>query len=456
MTRKLFYFFVKLFSGTFFALILIEISLQLISVGLKTSDTKSLVSPSEEKMIRILAIGESTTATQYNSRIITAQPSQNIQAWPSQLESLLKKNHYSARVYNLGLPATNTNLILHRIKDQIALYRPHIVISMMGINDSNLWLNERETSYINKLIIVKIANWIWNSLPRKSAQKSLQQSNNGIPFQKNLIFKNSETVLNLFKQNKKTQAQKLMSESINGLKNIEQAQYYAFLANSLLPPPGSDSSAFINSYDLYKLSHQKYFWIDTTIESFGHVLVALGKADECLELAKAYTEKKGAINDFILSLYGSCSSKSKNKAAWKLLFDQLPLNLNVSFTDKTSHTTKNNYRKLYNLLAQKNISLIAMQYPLNDIRTLKYYFHNGTDFHQVSAPYDNIVFVDNRENFQAALNAHSYDKLFIDQFGGFFGHTTNLGHELLAKSAYEKVVEVISKLKLDHQMDHAL
>lgn len=422
-------------------------------MGLKVSETKSLVSAREEKMIRILVIGESTSASQYASKVITTQLFQNIQAWPSQLEDLLKKNYYPVRVYNLAIPATNTNIILSRLKDQLDLYRPQIVISMMGINDSNLWLNEKQTNLASKLIFVKIINWIWNSLPQNSSKKDVVKARQGVPLRDNFNLKNTETILKLFKQNRTNEALELVNKSIFKLTSIEQAQYYAFLANSLLPPPGAEASSFINSYHLYKLSHQKHFWIDTTVESLGYVLEVLGKADECLELAKTYTENGGAINDFILSLYGSCSSKSKDKMAWKLFLEHLPLNLNVNFTDKISETTKNNYRELYDLLSSKNIPLIAMQYPLNDIGILKYYFHNGTDYHQVSSPYDNIHFVDNKENFLTSLKTHTYDELFFDHFGGFFGHTTNSGHELIAKSAYSKVIEVITKLKLDQHMD---
>ena len=75
--------------------------------------------------VRILCLGESTTAPTEHS-------------WPLQLERLLDKHTRAGRyaVINAAHGATTSGILLARLPSLLDRYRPQIVITMMGVNDS--------------------------------------------------------------------------------------------------------------------------------------------------------------------------------------------------------------------------------------------------------------------------------------------------------------------------------
>jgi lysophospholipase L1-like esterase len=87
-----------------------------------------------DNKVRILAIGESTT---YG---LGVEPGM---AYPKQLERLLNQ-HVSkgVTVINMGVPGQTSTSILRSIDYQMQKYRPHLVISLFGVNDTNEAVND--------------------------------------------------------------------------------------------------------------------------------------------------------------------------------------------------------------------------------------------------------------------------------------------------------------------------
>ncbi len=75
--------------------------------------------------VRILCLGESTTAFGGEN------------SYPAQLERLLDSRAKGKRfaVINKGIPGMTTRYILEQLPENLRLYRPHIVLAMMGVND---------------------------------------------------------------------------------------------------------------------------------------------------------------------------------------------------------------------------------------------------------------------------------------------------------------------------------
>jgi len=90
-----------------------------------------------------------------------------------------------------------------------------------------------------------------------------------------------------------------------------------------------------------------------------------------------------------------------------------------------------NYRKIKDILDEKKVRLVCMQYPVRSIEPLKNFFRDK----------DSIIFVDNEKVFKEALKKGSYDEYFVDMFAGDFGHCTTKGNRLLA----ENIADVILK-----------
>ena len=90
-----------------------------------------------------------------------------------------------------------------------------------------------------------------------------------------------------------------------------------------------------------------------------------------------------------------------------------------------------NYRRLKEIVTQRRLKLVCVQYPLRQIGSLKKLFDST----------EGIIFVDNEKIFKEALKHDKYEDYFVDRFAGDFGHGTPKGNRLLA----ENVANVILK-----------
>ena len=93
--------------------------------------------------------------------------------------------------------------------------------------------------------------------------------------------------------------------------------------------------------------------------------------------------------------------------------------------------TRDNYRKLKEILDQRGIRLVCVQYPVRSLKPLIKMFDSP----------EGIIFVDNEKIFKDALKRGRYEDYFEDHFAGDFGHCTPKGNRLLA----ENVARVILK-----------
>ena len=112
--------------------------------------------------VRILAVGESTTAVAGNPEGTMLVP---WTAWPAQLEKMLNANGdgHTYRVWNNGMMGGTSSESLELLESTLPVVDPHIIIVMMGIkdtpdelmpyfNDWPLWLRASHT--------VQLAAWL--------------------------------------------------------------------------------------------------------------------------------------------------------------------------------------------------------------------------------------------------------------------------------------------------------
>ena len=92
--------------------------------------------------------------------------------------------------------------------------------------------------------------------------------------------------------------------------------------------------------------------------------------------------------------------------------------------EEPSTPTARNYRELRQLLRERGIPLVAVQYPMRSVDSLRRMLHDD----------EGIVFVDNEAVFKEALRAAPYTEYFADAFAGDFGHLTPKGNRLLAEN----------------------
>ena len=94
------------------------------------------------------------------------------------------------------------------------------------------------------------------------------------------------------------------------------------------------------------------------------------------------------------------------------------------------------YRIIVKKLVNKNIKVICMQYPTLSIESLKQQLYN-------EKYYNKITFISNEYIFKEKLKSVPFDFLFVDQFGGSFGHCTDEGNLLIAKNVVDKLEEIL-------------
>ncbi len=413
-------------------LILIETILNLFSYSfLYKQEDRNNISDNDKNVLRIIAIGESTTADYFST--------ESNGAWPRQLEKMLNENGIPARVYNLGIGSSNTNLILARLENQIDTFRPHIAISMMGINDSNVWISATANSFYKHIKLYRIFSWLFYSLQSNQINQFI------IPEESFENFSKSVKIIEGFKKNDFSQILHQAESHAKTLSIYQQAQYYAYLALKAMPVAGPDVDKYFTAYHMYRLSLNTNYFVHNAVENQSEILVRLQKWDECFELAKKFYSHGGILNDALVSTFSECAIYSGTKEEWgKILarnqygLKEISWNLN---------TTKDNYRRLYKILRSHQIKLIAMQYPLLPPDDLKNYFKKNLSDTDVATKYKDISFVFNKENFQEALKHYKFEEIFTDQFHSLFGHTNDFGHSLIAKNVYTEVLKWINQNK---------
>lgn len=472
-------------------LVLLEIGLRIGGlVFLSLQEHRNKTALKQKDTYRILCLGESTTALGWGD------------SYPSQLERILNQHSTGIKfsVINKGVPGTNTTRIVANVEDYLNQYNPHLVITMMGIND-NLETIDYDDGHFTKLRIYTLAKFfqkrlvdkfqeiipriaitinarddkayiqlaryyegkhVWDSSELPRVRELLQKALAMNP-------KNVEAYLELMEYHREyheyAQLDELVKKTLRvGLENaavyVELAGYYRdagdlersaeFLRKALAIDPENDDAYF----------------------ALAEYCFARGEAGEVVELLKKALEINPKNQDAYMGLVGYYCDTGQYDQKEKLLKKVLAVNPQgreaymglaaflcgrskddpskepdywESFRFESGHYDprcprdgteliigRGNYERLKKTLDRRGITLVAVQYPMRNIETLKATFEDQ----------DGIIFVDNENVFREAVRQGNYDEYFGDKFACNFGHCTPKGNKLLA----ENIASVIWKL----------
>lgn len=488
----------KLLVGVFFSLVLIEGALQLLGflTAARLADNRTV---SEEDIV-ILALGESTTA-----------PAEG-QDWPAQLEEILATQYpqRTITVINKGVIGTNTNVILGRLEEYLAAYRPTIVIAMIGINDLYLTQNT-QTEFIPDTSLFPNRKWGWLENLKLSKLATLVFRTLAIAWQ--------ETTVNYLR----TDAEGLYEEALQfvGEGNLLLAEQYLRRAIDLSPQEPSYkislSWVYVDTDRLHEAepllqaaiadqpndvhghvhlailhhsqgelqkSYSKFQEISRQFPGnswvnleFGRLLSTMVKLDEAeqhylyaagldptnpspfIEVAHIYRTRGELIRAKLMYQRALDRDPANERARLELAtlqrmegfgaateatassVPEMPAEVNTNFEDYYHPETVKNYGKLLAAAGEHSFHFIAVQYPLRPVEPLQDLIESVRHSH--TNPDLEIEVVGNADTFRTALQSHSYDELFIDRFGGDFGHTTALGGQILAENIAQTVAQVL-------------
>ncbi len=117
-------------------------------------------------------------------------------------------------------------------------------------------------------------------------------------------------------------------------------------------------------------------------------------------------------------------------------------------SDKTAHryppVTIRNYNKIVEDIRRKGSKVICMQYPRRDVDKLK----------NILSAQNDIIFVENKTNFDKVLQHAKYGDIFSDNFASDFGHCTHTGNHLIAENLADTILEKIFKPETTKSKTH--
>jgi lysophospholipase L1-like esterase len=406
--------------GILVSLILIEVSLQLGSLYVTSRpDTDTAIEKGGE--IRILCLGESTTDAYWANDVD--------RSWPALLENALNSEAVEGirfKVINEGHGSITTNFILSKLEENIRIFKPHIVISMMGVNDSYSNI-QFESSPFFSLKSPKLALWIFDSI-----------------FNGNPQAQSGESILS-------AEAQKRFNEVLANIRHVRDR--YSAVNSEVREQMGEKHPLVIQLDDLVT---QAEGINPDHIEIFEFSMVRLyllKRYNDCIE----HVSKKLPVIDFSLlsghtmGIIEECVEFSQKKN-FRLSLKLARMNIFPSLENNPFEVTTRNYRSLHRILREKNITHLAAQYPLFDINSLKIIFSDNhfsksmrgvhLRVSQDALPvviepeFRNIYFIDHTPLFKGVLATRPFDELFVDNLlrGGSSGHFSEAGHNLVAKS----------------------
>ena len=373
--------------GIFLALIILESGLRITGfVATFEQDYENspieFVNLENEDAVRILALGESTTAGGGDS-------------WPSQLERLLneRSSKIKFKVYNEGTGGTTTAFILSRLKRDLEIYNPDIVITMMGINDrtvdtGRLVYRENETLktkfifFLKSFRLYRLYKWLLFSWENK------------INFEDNQLV--NEIMNKYHEENGTLRQQGKLREAINTLNEIIQVK--------------DDYRAYAELGFVY------------------YDLKEFDKAEEMFKKSIEISPRKSRPAYYGLEqIYRLRKIDDKGI---KEFYNEHGYSFDIN-DDPDFEVTKYHYRLMYKILNENGIKLIVMQYPTLDILELKKIFTKN----------ESIIFISNEENFMEALENGKYEDYFIDHIRDSFGHATPTGNKLIAENVANTLEE---------------
>lgn len=465
--------------GVAAAFITLELLLRIWSVAYK--DTYMSGDPGATDDFVVLTLGESTTAG------VTAD------VWPEQLEKLLQEK-YPARivkVINKALPGTNTSVLVGNLESQIKSIRPDIIVSMMGINDTERMVtkssayipNTKKDIFISQRFF-RIAGrvtegWLHRfydlSISRDAEilnKKAEQYRLNGefelsekyflrcITLEPNNAGHYVMLAIAYIDMQRLHEAEETLlrarvvdptSEGVytelgsyyrdNG--RIDLAEKFFLKALTINPEYGLAYGAYATLLHWYKNDPGAAMGMyEKSIALYPGLLAPY------LELADIY--RNARRYDEALALYKNVLSRDPDNALAKREMINtkaaksggvavgVSIFAGETIVNELPAITIENYRRMIGLASRYRIPVIAVQYPLASAEPLKKMVAEIAGMPGVT-----VEIADNQKNFQEALKNMKYNDLFTDYFGGNFGHTTREGSRLIAESVAAEVEKII-------------
>jgi len=431
-------------------LVCLEIFLRiggLVTLGIQ--DYQNHFDPTAAHHYRILCIGESMTMEGGD------------QSYPRQLEEALNQGHLNKKfqVINKGLSGANTDDIMRSLDIFLNQYKPDMVIAMMGISDasyqpflvetrkngqdffsSNKFLYDLRVAKLIRGVLKNVASHFTQELHLPQADNPAQagvsahlnpsiydeqpdfsigasDDNTALALQLGIMrylagdYEHAELIF------------RILSESPKAKMHNSKVTFYHYLALTLF------QEGKVN--DLMPVMEKVPFWNWYDIALINYCNTQENADVEISSFKKLHAQFPAIpfYSDMIYRCYDKIGN-AKEASQWKEAAQEAK-------ESRVYIKTKSNYIKLLEILKDRNIVPVLMQYPLRDLGSLK-------EMVQSAAGNEGIIFVDNEKNFAEAVKAQGYDAIFSDYYAGDFGHPTPQGNRILALHLAQTLIKAMN------------
>lgn len=412
----------------FLALIVTEFSLRFSGATIKKSLSQSYrITKDDGRRFRILTLGESTTAEYFSG----------LNSWPRQLEKRLNQAGISARIYNEGHVGTNSTVILKNLDDYLNTYDPHLVISMMGINDvpappPSVIPLVQWTKKLYALHTMRLFQWLYF---RASSALDCKIDSDTI-----LAHEYVAAVDRLF-NSARTQSVSAIEGELSYLVpgRTQRALALTRISQKFRPEWGQTAAS-----ELRSLEFSERAWA----LSPGNLWVAL-QYIQILEKTKPKAPPTKLAFDALMKckynipdplLVGLASlARAMGSSEHRDFFASKGHSIDSGFI----HPLPGNYHSLHAAVRQQGRILIAMQYPTLPVQDLESLFRNVSVNNSQGTR--DLYFISLEKTFRNSMESRGYDYLFEDRFRGSWGHLTAAGNELIANSLVPTILSISPK-----------
>lgn len=371
----------------------------------------------------VLCVGESTTAMGRR------------QSYPRILERRLRKNlgTQKVRVVNGGQPGISTDDIVERMPRFLERWRPDVVVTMMGINDSVVPPREAQgagTRAWESLRVVKFVRLLIDHLRTRDRPPALPPPPPETKVQAltgEFGMRAEETGTPI--EDLLAAEEKLLRTRVEASPGGSPEDWDRLL--TLWGIRGAPTEMCDEGVTAYMRSALPPDTMVLVVGSCRHLAVqatkagdyegALDRLDQALEAlppdraaslrAQVYLQQ-AAVQD----------AMGLNGEPLRILAMQLE-------PDGITERTRANYLEVARQVEAAGADLIVSQYPLRSIMPLRDLFGASPD----------VLFVDNGPNFREAIEEADYWRFFRDSFAGDFGHFTAAGARLVAENVSETI-----------------
>ncbi|MFH2202804.1 MAG: tetratricopeptide repeat protein [Elusimicrobiota bacterium] len=399
-------------AGTIAGLVLLESGLRL--AGFLSGLPQALSNrpaDADAAAYRIVTLGESTTAGGDN--------------WPHLLERILNAQTKSRRykVYNAAVPGTSTPFIVAELEGSLERYDPHLVITMMGINDDydNLyWTAAPQGSLgaaLRRLRLFKVGRRALLALRSRGAGPAAVMMDE----QGRSALRRADAACRGADADR---ADALYRRLLETTRHADVVRAWSECRTRRAADGGDLVARSVR--DIAPRDHA--LWL-----ALGETHLQAGK----LDLAERCLARAAELAPGTPRAYQRLAEVYRLKGASKRFIEKfLSRNLRylrVGETRRASEVTRYHYRKLHEILRAGKVGYIAMQYPNKPVRELKEFLGDAED----------VVFLGNESNFARALRQGRYEDYFTDRFAVVFGHATPAGRRLIAENAAAAVLRLV-------------